>query len=61
MDLLVLLFLIALIGLAAWALTTYIPMPAPIKTLLIIVAVLGILILLWNVFGGYFPHIRVGK
>jgi hypothetical protein len=61
MDLLVLLFLIALIGLGVWALTKFIPMPAPFQTLIVVVAVIGVLILLWNVFGGYAPHIRVGK
>ena len=61
MDLLTLLFLIAVIGLGCWALTTFVPMPAPFKTLILVVAVICVLILLWNVFGGYFPHFRVGK
>lgn len=61
MDLLVLLFVIALIGFATWALITYVAMPPQFKTLLICVAIFGVLILLWQVLGGYFPKIHVGR
>lgn len=45
MDLIWILVVIALIGLATWALIHYIPMPSPFPTLIVCVAVL--FIILW--------------
>ena len=61
MDLIPLLFLIALIGVVTYLIITYIPMPAPFKTIITVVAVVSVLIVLWQVFGGYAPHVHVGK
>jgi hypothetical protein len=61
MDLFVLLFVIAIIGFVAYALITWVKMPPPFPTIIIAVAVIAVLILLWNVFGGYFPHVPVGR
>lgn len=41
MGIIVLLVLIAVIGLAAWALVTYVPMPQGIKTVIVVVAVVA--------------------
>jgi hypothetical protein len=47
MDIIMLLVLLALIGLLAWALSTYVPMPAGMARLIQIAAiVIGVLILL---------------
>ena len=45
MPIMLLILWLALIGLVVWAVTTYIPMPAQIRTLIIIVAV--VLIVIW--------------
>ena len=45
MPLLTLVVYLALIGLVVWAVTTYIPMPAPIKTLIVVLVV--VVIVLW--------------
>jgi len=55
MPLLYILFWIIVIGLLVWLAVTYIPMPDPLKKLLVAVAVIGIilwLISIWIPFGG---------
>lgn len=42
---------IALVGLLVWAITTFIPMPSQFKTLIIVVAVVVVLLYLFNAFG----------
>jgi hypothetical protein len=47
MPILTLVIYLAIIGLIVWLVTTYIPMPAQIKTLIIVVTI--VLIVLWIV------------
>lgn len=42
---------LALLGLIAWAIVTYIPMPQPIKTLIVIVIVVFCILIVVNAFG----------
>lgn len=51
-----LLLLIALIGVTAWALVTFLPMPSGIKTLIIFVAIFAGIILALNAFGVHLPN-----
>lgn len=48
----ILLLIIAIIGLIAWAITTVVPMPQPFKTLIIVVALLLCLFVVYKAFGG---------
>lgn len=41
MSIIMLMFVLAVIGVVAWALVTYVPMPAPVKTVIIVVAVIA--------------------
>lgn len=52
MGIIELIFLIAIIGLLAWAITTYVPMPPPFKGIIIVVLVLFCLLLLYRAVGG---------
>lgn len=56
MSLLGLLLELALIGVVTWALTTYIAMPPPFKTLITIVAVLVAVLLVCAAFGVHLPN-----
>ena len=47
-----LLIIIAIIGLIAWALIQLVPMPAPIRTVIVVVAVLFCLLLVLRSLGG---------
>ena len=52
---------IALLGLVVWLVTTYIPMPAPFKTIIYVIAVVILLLYLIQVFGFVdmpIPHYR---
>lgn len=51
MPILMLLVWFALIGLIAWALITYVPMPQSIKTVIVIAAVLFCVIILLQALG----------
>ncbi len=42
---------IALVGLIVWAITTYIPMPAPFKTAIMVIAVVCLVLYLIQFFG----------
>jgi antibiotic biosynthesis monooxygenase (ABM) superfamily enzyme len=44
MDLLSLIVVVAIIGFALWLVTTYVPMPAPVKTTLVVLVVLLIVL-----------------
>ncbi len=46
-----LLILIAIIGVIAWLLTAYVPMPPPIKTVIVIVAVIACVLIALRAFG----------
>jgi low temperature requirement protein LtrA len=61
MDLISLLITLVVIGVALWAVNTYIPMDGKIKQIVNIVVVLGVVLWLFSVFSGYLPHVRVGK
>lgn len=50
MSLIVLLIVLALLGVLAWALTTYIPMPRPIQGIIIIVVVIVAIVITLNAF-----------
>jgi hypothetical protein len=52
-----LLLMLAVLGVAAWALVTFVPMPQGIKTLIIIVAVLGGILFALRAFGIGFPSL----
>jgi hypothetical protein len=56
MSILGLLLVIAVIGLIAWALITYIPMPAGVRTVILIVAVVCAVIYALNAFGVHLPN-----
>ncbi len=51
MSLISLLVLIAVIGLIVWLLTTYVPMPAPFKTAIIVIAIVVVLLFVLGAFG----------
>lgn len=46
-----LILMIALMGLVVWAVTTYVPMPAPFKTAIYVVAVILLVLYVLQVFG----------
>lgn len=56
MSILYLLVLLAAIGCGAWALITYVPMPAGVRTVIIIVAVIGCVLLALHAFGIGVPN-----
>ncbi len=58
MDLLTLMVTLAIIGVVWWMLTTYIPMPAPMKTVITVIAVLALCMLLLSLTG--IGNIRIG-
>lgn len=51
MDIITLIVALAVIGLIWWLVTTYIPMPAPMKTVITVVAVLALCLFLLNMVG----------
>ena len=59
MDIITLLIALVVIGVVWYLVTTYIPMPQPIKTVITVVAVLVLCIFLLNMFG--ITHIRIGS
>lgn len=58
MNVIMLLIILAVVGFAAWLLIRFVPMPAPIRTVIIIAAVLIDVLILVNAFGGI-PNVRV--
>lgn len=59
MDLVTLIIVLAVIGCVWWMVTTYIPMPGPMKTVITVVAVIALCLLLLDVLG--VGDIRVGR
>jgi len=60
MDVLGLLLILALLGLATWAIVTFIPMPAGFQRLIIIVAVVVAVVYVLNAFGIFkLPNLAV--
>lgn len=58
MSLINLLIILIVIGVIWWLVTNYIPMPAPMKTVITVIAVIALCLLLLNLFG--IGDIRVG-
>lgn len=58
MSVIVLLLMLALLGVITWAIVTYIPMPAGIRTLIIIVAVVAGVLYVLSAFGVGMPIMR---
>lgn len=61
MDLIQLLIVLVILGVVWYLVTTYIPMPQPIKTVITVIAVLALCIVLLNMAGiGHFTlgHLR---
>lgn len=56
MGILGLLVIIAVMGLFAWALVTYVPMPGGVKTVIIVVTVIAAVIYALNAFGVHLPN-----
>ena len=61
MGIVELIFIIALLGVLTWVVITYVPMPAPFRTLLVVVVIL--LLILWilnlvGVTGPMVPRVR---
>jgi multisubunit Na+/H+ antiporter MnhC subunit len=57
MDLLLVLFVIALIGCGVYLITTYIPMPPIFHTAILLIAVVFVLLYLFRTFGGSLPNV----
>lgn len=57
MDLIALVLVLALIGFVIWILTTYIPMPPPIKTAIIVVTAIVMVIWLLGRIGLAIPNV----
>lgn len=58
MDLVSLLVVLVIVGLVWYLITTYVPMPAPIKTVITCIAVLIMCVWLLETFG--LTHFRIG-
>ena len=63
MSLITLIVTIAVLGVVVWAITTYIPMPAPFKTAIIAVSAFALLFWLLSAFGllGRLDVVRIGR
>ena len=61
MDLISLIIVLIVVGVALWAVNAFIPMDAKIKTIINAVVIIVVVLWLLSLFIGYAPHIRVGK
>lgn len=63
MGLIQLIVIIAVVGLFVWAITTLLPMPAPFKNAIYVLAVVFLALFLLNAFGllSGFHDIKIGK
>lgn len=59
MDLISLIIILAVVGCVWYLLTTFVPMPAPMKTVITVIAVIALCILLLDVSG--VGNIRLGS
>ncbi len=57
MDLITLLLVVALAGFLVYLITEYIPMPAPFKTVIIVIAVIVLIIYVLRVLGVSVPNV----
>jgi hypothetical protein len=56
MSIVMLLLVLAVIGVVAWALVTYLPMPAPVKNVIVIVAVVACVLYALHAMGIGLPN-----
>lgn len=56
MSIFLLLLVLAVIGVGAWALTTYLPMPPAVKNVIVIVAVIACILIALHAFGIGVPN-----
>lgn len=59
MSIFLLFLVLAVIGVSAWAMVTYLPMAAPIKTVIVIVAVICCVLIALHAFGIGIPNPNV--
>jgi len=59
MDIVSLIVVLVVLGVIWWLVTTYIPMPAPMKTVITVIVVIALCLFLLNLFG--IGHLRVGR
>ena len=57
MDLIMLVLVIALVGFAIWAITTYIPMPPIFKTAIVVLTVIVLVLWLLKRLGAGLPNV----
>ncbi|TAK94616.1 hypothetical protein EPO05_06055 [Patescibacteria group bacterium] len=61
MDLISFIILCAIVGVLVWAITTYVPMPQPIKTLIIVSACLVLVLILLEALGIFNARIAIPR
>ena len=61
MDLISLIIVLIVVGVALWAVNTFIPLDGKIKMIINAVVIIAVLLWLFSIFSGYLPHVRVGK
>ncbi len=59
MDLISLVIVLVVLGVIWWLVTTYIPMPAPMKTVITVIVVIALCLFLLQVFG--IGNVHVGR
>lgn len=57
MDLLIILFIVALIGCSAYLITQFLPMDPIFKTAINILAIVFVILYLFRIFGGHIPNV----
>lgn len=61
MDLFSLIIVIVVVGLALWAINSFIPMEPRIKSILNVVVIIVLVVWLLSLFIGYVPNPKIGK
>jgi len=61
MDLISLIIILIVIGVALWAVNTFLPLDAKIKTIINAVVIIAVVLWILSLFVGYAPRIHVGK
>ena len=57
MDLIILILGIAILGVLAWAITTYLPMDPIFKTIILVVCCIALVLFLVRQFAGHIPNV----
>ena len=57
MDLIILVLWLSVIGFVVWALTTYVPMPPPMKMIIYVFAAIVMILFLVHQFSGSVPNV----